>query len=86
VTAPTASPTAPRPSGRIAYFRRLEHLQAILEESYRIPKSLFRSPQTLADLRTLLKHWLAVIGTMFELSTYPGSLIGGRIHTRSLRP
>jgi hypothetical protein len=65
------------PSGRIAYLGAMTRMREFFSQVWGNPEWMFRPPQSLTETVLLVKLYMNIIGTLFQISDYPAPFIGG---------
>lgn len=71
-------------SGRIGFFMLQKTLNNFFLQIWSNTNWHFTPPKSLNQMEALIKLYIKIIGTLFEISDYPGPLIGGDIQTYTI--
>jgi hypothetical protein len=72
--------------GRVAYFGLQQEMAALFDSIWKRPGWKFRPPQNLRELAIYLRLHLNIVGDLFEMSDYPGQIIGGQPQIKLIPP
>ncbi|GAH92961.1 unnamed protein product, partial [marine sediment metagenome] len=71
-------------SGRIGFFMLQNNLNRFFANIWNNNNWSFCPPQSLNHMEKLIKLYIQIIGILFEISNYPGTLIGGKVQTLAI--